>query len=324
MASGVILSAMKETVVVTGASGFLGSWLCNHLSSIGFKVSALTRSSESLSRLSLLPKSMIFEHSELEWPNLIRDLRPDILISADWSGVVSLDRNSKMIQIANLDRVQSLAEAAIQSRVKTFITFGSQAENGPINKPAEEVNYDRATTSYGQTKIELRKILNEKFKQTETRFVWGRIFSTYGALDNPNWLLPSLINSLHVGKSFSLTSGEQIWSYLHAYDFCLAIDCIIRHNSIEGIVNIGNETTKTIREFVSYVGNVMRKQSLLEFGNSEYRNDQVMVLQPKTTKLNSVGWKPTIEHNDGLVDLVNWHVKGECKFSFKNLYYVNN
>lgn len=318
------MTAMEQTVVVTGASGFLGSWLCHHLSSLGYKVSAITRPHESHSRLSLLPKSMILEQSEFDWPNLIRELRPDILISADWSGVDSLSRNSKLIQLSNLDRVSSLADAAIQSHVKTFITFGSHAENGPINMPAEEIDYDCATTAYGQAKINLREILYRKFNKLETRFIWGRIFNIYGPLDNPNWLLPNLINSLHAGKQFSLTSGDQIWSYLHVHDFCLAIDYIINNHSIEGIVNIGNEDTKTIREFVSYVGNIMRKQSLLKFGNSEYRNDQVMVLQPKTTKLNSVGWKPTIEHNDGLGDLVNWHVKGECKFSFKNLYYVNN
>jgi nucleoside-diphosphate-sugar epimerase len=246
------------------------------------------------------------------------------LISADWSGVDSLDRNSKLIQSANLNRIKSLADVAIQIGVDTFITFGSQAENGPINTPAEEINYDCATTSYGQAKIELRKLLNIKFEKSGTRFIWGRIFSTYGPQDNPNWLLPSMINSLNAGKSFSLTSGDQVWSYLHAYDFCLAIDQIINHGSIQGVINIGNENTMTIREIVSHVGYYMDKLTLLQFGNSEYRNDQVMFLQPKTTKLNSVGWRPQVELFDGLDDLINWHQKGTCKFSFENLYQLIN
>lgn len=310
----------NEKIIVTGASGFLGSWLCHHLSYRGYEVFAVIRPRETISRLGRFPKFEIFSYLESYWPSLIESIKPQVVISADWSGVDSASRNSPTIQMQNINRIKLLADASVVNNVKTFITFGSQAENGPINVPAKELNYDKATTAYGKAKIELRKILEKTFRQTQTRFVWGRIFSTYGALDNPNWFLPSLINSLINNEIFSLTSGNQKWSYLHAYDFCRSISLLIEKDTVQGVVNIGNEETVIIRNIADYIGEILDKQPFLSIGTTEYRNDQVMLLQPVTSTLNGLGWKPLINTFQGIEDLVNWYMLGQATLTIENLY----
>jgi len=135
----------KGTVLVTGAAGFLGSWLCHYLSFKGYKVFAVRRPGDNISRLHSFPKSLVIRHEASNWPSLIGSLRPRIVIAADWSGVDSASRNSLDVQLPNITRIKLLADASVENLVETFITFGSQAENGPINVPAGEVNYDGAT-----------------------------------------------------------------------------------------------------------------------------------------------------------------------------------
>jgi nucleoside-diphosphate-sugar epimerase len=310
----------KGGVLVTGASGFLGSWLCHYLSFIGYEVFAVTRPGSNISRLHSFPESLVFSDEVLNWPSLIGSLRPRIVIAADWSGVDSASRNSLDVQLRNVIRIKMLADASVENGVETFITFGSQAENGPINIPASELNYDKATSTYGKVKIELRKMLDKNLRETNTRFIWGRIFSTYGALDNTNWFLPSIINSLLDNKPFSLTSGDQFWSYLHAYDFCVAVKELLEADTVQGVVNIGNEDAVKIRDIADCVGQILDKKSMLSFGATEYRNDQVMLLQPVTSKLNCLGWKPSINFYSGLEDLVHWHRVGTGKFTIENLF----
>lgn len=314
------LSDKKARVLVTGASGFLGSWLCYHLNSKGYEVLAVTRPNKKIPRLERFPKSLVFACAESHWPSMIASLKPKVVIAADWSGVDSESRNLLEIQLKNVDRIERLADACITNNVETFITFGSHAENGPINIPAKELNYDNATTAYGKVKVELRKRLSEKLNHTSTRFIWGRIFNIYGALDNPIWFLPSLINSILDSKPFSMTSGNQVWSYLHAHDFCTAVNDLIESDTIKGVVNIGSEQTIIIRDIANYVAVTLNRESLLQFGSTNYRNDQVMILQPITSTLSYLGWKPSIDIYSGLEDLVNWHEVGNGKYTVENLY----
>jgi UDP-glucose 4-epimerase len=311
---------MSGVVAVTGASGFLGSWICHSLISLGFQTFALTRNGDSNCRLDDFPVGLIVKTSPSEWDNVLRSIQPEVVISADWSGVDSASRNSREIQFSNIDRVVSLAKTAVNLNVRTFITFGSQAENGPINFPAKEVNYDRATTHYGLAKIQLRKVLEEVFLTSSTRFVWGRIFSTYGPLDNPNWLLPSLIDSLIQGRPYSLTSGKQVWSYLHALDFSNAVISCMENDLISGVVNIGNEEIDTIEFYAKLVGRFLNRSELLSFGEAAHRPDQVMLLQPETTKLNKVSWKTKIGTEEGIQDLVDWHLNGTSAYDHNFLY----
>lgn len=46
----------------------------------------------------------------------------------------------------------------------------------------------------------------------------GKNFSTYGAMDSGDWLIPNLVKSLKLGTPFPLTEGTQEWNYLHAFD----------------------------------------------------------------------------------------------------------
>ena len=301
-------------ILVTGANGFLGSWVSSLLNYNNLEWHGLCRNEDDLGRLKFFPKSKISVASINLWTDFIMRTKPKIVISCDWGGVTNNKRNDNELQLSNIKRVLTLGAASKKAGVKKFITFGSQAENGPLNKIALEKNYDLPTSVYGQAKVETRKSLFELFDNSDTQFIWGRIFSTYGQTDNPQWLIPSMVKAFMNNQVFSLTSGEQEWSYLHAYDFALAVLTLCKEDVKEDIINIGNPNTIKIIEVANKVASYMNCNKLLEVGTHPNRNDQVFFLKPDVSNLVRFGWSPKISIDLGLDSYVNWARQGESSF----------
>lgn len=306
-------------ILVTGANGFLGSWVCKILQKNHMNWRGLISSDSNTNRFIQAERVNLIVSTSDKWGDVIRATKPSIVISCDWSGVSNKDRNSIEIQNSNISRIEKLAYASRKYRVKRFISFGSQAENGPINIAADEKNYDRPTSNYGIAKVQTRISLEKIFTNSETRFTWGRIFSTYGEMDNLNWLIPSMVKSFSQGEEFNLTYGLQDWSFLHAYDFANAIIKILNSPEAQGLFNIGNSKTTKIIDVANYISTAMDSASLLKVGSEKLREDQVLFLKPKTENLESIGWQPVVEIEEGLLNYINWFKNNTSQFRGINL-----
>jgi len=291
-------------VLVTGASGFLGSWICRVLAE-SFEVTALVRPTSNLFRLSGTHQIRIVPRETGLWSEFIQESKPDVLILVDWWGVGNEDRHDER-QFENVIRMCALATAARDCGVKTVIGVGSQAELGPIPDVITEDLSDQPTTKYGFAKVEARLKLTEIFTKSDTRFAWMRIFSTYGPLDMGNWLIPQTVDSLLRGEVMKLTKGEQEWSYLHAFDLAKAFQIVLENSSINGVVNVGNPRVINLKEAILEIAQKLEGQQLLEFGAVQYRPDQVMKLKPLCEKLSQAGWSPQVSFKDGITQTIAW------------------
>lgn len=295
-------------IVVTGASGFLGSWICRVLA-LNHEVIALVRPTSEVYRLSGIRKVSVVPRETPQWSEFIYEAKPDVLILAGWWGVGNQDRNEER-QFENIEGMKQLAFAARESGAETVIGVGSQAELGPIENRITEDLPDNPTTKYGMAKTQARLAVGEIFKETETRFVWMRIFSTYGPLDTGAWLIPQTVDSLSRGKAMDLTKGEQEWSYLHAYDLARAFEAVVDNPSAAGTVNVGNPETIILKDAVTKIAQILGAEKLLNFGAVAYREDQVMKLQPACETLISIGWKPIVSFDSGVAQTIAW-LKGQ-------------
>lgn len=291
-------------VLITGASGFLGSWICRVLDS-EHDVVGLVRETSQLTRISDLKNAEIIRLESSFWADFVSESRPDVLILNHWSGVNNQSRNNPL-QIMNIKNIQKIAEAAVIGGVKTIIGVGSQAELGPIESTISELQVDSPTTAYGQAKVDTRLAIEDLVKGTELRFIWMRIFSTYGPLDEGTWLIPNIVDSLVNNREIGLTKGEQQWSYLHAYDLASAFRTVIEKPSLRGIVNVGNPQTISVHKVASIIGEILGKKELLRFGALDYRSDQVMRLEPLCESLTSAGWYPQIGFEEGIRQTIDW------------------
>jgi len=300
-------------VAVTGASGFLGSWICRILSE-SHQVFAIMREDSDGFRVKDIEKLKTSKVCPTSWRGAISEFKPDVIVACHWSGVGNQDRNNPN-QFDNLNLMIELANYATKSKLSAFIALGSQAELGPVSGPILENMADNPTTVYGEAKVSVRSELERIFLNSPTRFLWARIFSTYGPLDSDSWLIPSVISKLLKDEKVELTPGTQRWSFLHAIDAAFAIQKVIDEESISGIVHLGNPTTLEVRDAVNYIANQLDKISLLEFGAIPFRNDQVVSMMPVCTKLESVSWYPQVNFEEGVSELISW-MRGSNTFSW--------
>ena len=291
-------------IAVTGASGFLGSWMCRVLAK-EHEVIALVRPISDTYRLIGISNLQIISRDSSEWAGFITAQKPDVLILAHWWGVGNQDRNDER-QFDNIEHMKDLANAARDGGVGLVIGVGSQAELGPVSDRITEDLPDNPTTKYGQAKSEARKLMQDSLKGSATRFVWMRIFSTYGPSDTDSWLIPQLIDVLTQGEVMKLTKGEQEWSYLHAFDLARAFQAVVENGSISGVVNVGNPQTIILKDAIHLVADQLGAQDLLGFGALAYRPDQVMKLEPACESLTAIGWKPIVTFENGIKQTIQW------------------
>lgn len=291
-------------IVVTGASGFLGSWVTRVLAK-NHDVTALIRPGSDLFRISGIDTVELAKIPANEWPDFIRRSRPEILVLLDWNGVGNEQRNDSS-QLMNIDRMLSNANAARESGANLVIGVGSQAELGPLDCAISEIALDDPTTAYGEAKVIARLALQKLLQGTETGFTWMRVFSTYGPLDSGSWFITNTVDTLLKNERMMMTKGEQKWSYLHAFDLAMAFKAVIEDTKVSGIVNVGNPNTITIREAGLKIEKTLGKENLLLFGALDYRSDQVMRLEPLCETLLSAGWNPQISFDEGIKQTIDW------------------
>ena len=309
-----------SNIVVSGGTGFLGSWLSRCLVSEGHDVTVLCREDSSTWRLGSDFGGKVVALDENRWSNFVSNNSFEVLISCDWAGVEGAHRNNP-IQLENAERIVECVTSFARAGGQRYVGVGSQAEYGNLNFRIGEDSVCTPTTLYGQSKLEVCQKTAEVLRGTSVVWSWARIFSTYGPLDIGSWLLNTAIDSFRSNETMKVTPCEQLWSYLYAADAARALAIIALSRTSDGIYNVGHPLAPPLRNTLEFLHKSMRTESKLDIGAIAYREDQVMVLQPDVSKLQELGWRPKVSLEDGLLETANWRSGGLTKdpFSKSNL-----
>ena len=114
-------------------------------------------------------------------------------------------------------------------------------------------------------------------------------------------MVMSTIDKLTKGIVPKLTKGEQQWDYLFSGDAAKAF-YLLGDNGIDGKTYVlGSGKTKTIREYVEIIRNIVAPNVALNFGALPYAEKQIMYLKADISDLKmDTGWIPQIEFKDGI------------------------
>lgn len=297
-------------VFVTGASGFLGSYLVADFLARGHEVAVLLRPDSASWRLAEAYDRLHVIRGALEHLDGLRGpllaFAPEAVVHMAWRGVAGSDRNSP-VQAANVTDTVGLAELATEAGAKAFVGAGSQAEYGPYDRAIREDDVPRPTTLYGMAKLAAGSMAMRLCEERGLRAAWLRIFSTYGPKDADYWLIPSMIRNLRSGQHMALTACEQRWGFLHARDAAAAFRLAVTHDAASGIFNVGSPEAPPLRETVSRLRDLVDPGASLGFGELAYRPDQVMILAADVSRMLALGWKPEVPLDQGLRETVDWH-----------------
>lgn len=297
-------------IFVTGASGFLGSYLVEDLLARGHELAVLLRPSSSPWRLDGVYDQLQVIAGSLEKLDALgpalETFAPEAVVHLAWRGVAGTERNSP-VQGQNVADTVGLAQLAAEAGAKVFVGAGSQAEYGPYPRAIREDDITRPTTLYGMAKLAAGSMAIHLSKERGLRATWLRVFSTYGPKDADHWLIPSTIRNLRSGQHMALTACEQQWGFLHARDAAAAFRLAITDPTASGVFNVGSPEAPPLRGTVTRLRDLVSPGAGLGFGELAYRSDQVMVLAADVSRMLALGWRPEVPLDEGLRETVSWH-----------------
>lgn len=299
-------------VLLTGATGFLGSHIAEELLNQGYNVIALKRSKSDLWRCAKFRNRIKWIDCDIlpEIESNIADCQPDILIHAAWSGVKAVDRDNWIEQEKNLSFLVSLLEIIRKTKTSKIISLGSQAEYGVFEGSVDETHPCNPTSAYGANKVCCSTLLKTFAKLNNIEWYWIRLFSIFGPREDTNWLIPATINNLLKKKTMNLTPCEQKYDYLFSKDFAKGILSVVKNKSNKsGIYNFSSGQSIQLKELLSYLENKLSPdRKLLQMGVIPYRPHQVMHMEGNSNKFfQAFGFKPEYNIYEGLDETINYY-----------------
>src|SRR5213592_3471025 len=213
-------------VLVTGATGFVGSHLLRLLVEEGCEVHAVMRPGTDTRRIEpVLSHIRRLEVDLCDPAGLgaqIGTLRPEICLHLAWNtepGKYLDSRENLKLLDGSCRLALSLREAGCRRLVAVGTCFEYDTDLGYLS----EESALRPRTLYAAAKASLSLVLEQLGRLTGLEVAWLRLFFQYGPLEHPSRLVSSVIVSLLEKRTAAVTLGTQVRDYLHVGDVARAV-----------------------------------------------------------------------------------------------------
>jgi nucleoside-diphosphate-sugar epimerase len=289
-------------VLLTGAGGFIGSYIARQLVREGHEVHALVRPRTDLWRITDIEPSLQFIRGDLLNPSFgLPSSDFDLCVHLAWY----VEPGKYLHSSLNKDWVEAslrLARYLKLTGCRRFVAAGTCFEYATSDPPQHESTPTVPSTVYVQSKLELLQAL----PSVGIDFAWARFFYQYGPYEDSRRLMPVIINLLRRGEETQLVPGDRIRDYLHIEDVASAV-CAVAQSSLTGAVNIGSGEPVTVRDVALKIGSLLDRVDLIKLGARPWSPTEPMHLLADNTKLREgTGWKPRYNLEDGLRQTIDW------------------
>lgn len=317
---------IMKKILVTGASGFIGSNLCEKLISLGYTVFGIDDlSSSSIENLDLIIKNKNFRFIKADAAAINFKSIPEKIDTIIHLSAAKIPRYGNRIStlLINTESTKNMLEFAKKSKAK-FI-FGSTSDvygknpKLPFKEDSDLVlgSSDVARWAYAASKIFDEHLCFAYWEEYKIPFTILRFFNVYGPRQTRNWNggpASLFTDALLQGKEIEIHgTGKQIRAFSFIDDIVEAIIKSINHKKAIGqIINLGSMEKISIIDFAKliskFAGNKLKikKVSYQSFTGKPYQD--VIFRQPDIKKAkNTLGWAPTTSLTEGLKKTIEWH-----------------
>ncbi len=242
---------LKDTrILVTGATGFIGSRLAQKLLDIGADVTILARKKQEN-----LPFKIIVD--DLTNSNLHFEQKFDVVCHL--ASVTPLEKNKKIIQSVNYDGVRNLFSTV--SGAKLFVYISGLAVFDPIYEKITETTPKKYDTEFIKTRIMAQEFLEENCAKSGMNLSVAYLGDVvYG---DGGFFKSMIIDRMQKGTFRIPGNGNYIKNFIHVDDVVGALVAIIQKAETD-----------------SYILTDSKPASFIEFLN--YLSDSLGVKKPKT------------------------------------------
>lgn len=290
-------------ILLTGATGFLGSKLLIDLLDKNYEIVALKRSSSNTVRI-----SKVIKNKKLHLLNI------DLIDTREIFNMYSIDtiihtatdygRNEtpvyKIVE-ANLLFPLRLAEQGISRGIKTFINTDTFFNKGKISY-SNLLNYSLSKKNL----LFCLEKLSDKMKVINVV-----LEHMYGPYDSDTKFVENMIQKIAVERvpKISLTKGHQKRDFIYVNDVVSAYLVLVEYGRIKNFLfetfELGTGQCTMIRDFCEKIKFLSNSSTILAFGDVPYRADEIMESRANISKLQRLGWSPIFSLSEGLERIVN-------------------
>ncbi|WP_199621692.1 NAD-dependent epimerase/dehydratase family protein [Paenibacillus alkalitolerans] len=289
-------------VLVTGATGFLGSHMVKELVKEGHHVIIFKRSSSNCRRIAqVLPYLCVYnlDKTGIDVPfQEIGEIHAVIHTATCYGR-----DNESMAEIAaaNISFPLQLLETAVAYGTKTFFNTDTFSNTGSLIS-----NY---LPGYHLSKKHFLE-WGRYFSETKgIRFINMKLEHLYGPLDSEQKFIPKVINScLNNEPELLLSPGEQKRDFIYLDDaisaYLVLLDKTPEQTSSFYEYQVGTGVSTSIRDLVELIHRVTRSRTLLKFGAIPYRDNEIMFSQAVIDPLVALGWVSKVGLEAGIETLI--------------------
>ena len=324
---------MKIKILITGASGYIGSCLYFYLKK-KFIVLGLDKIN---SNFKVIKKCDLRNTKKLD--HFLRREKPNLIVHLAAQSLVDETINKRKYFLNNIIATKNLVMAMRNNNLNNLVFSSTAALYKYKNEMITENSKISPKSTYAKTKYECEKIIrNSGLKSIILRFfnvcsslkIKNKII---GELHNPEThLIPTIVyknmfkKKIYIyGNDYKTKDGSCVRDYIHILDICSAIKKSILHitknSDVNEILNIGSSSNITNFEILNKIEKMTKIKSNFEI--TKRRKGDVDKLSCSIKKAKKIlNWLPINSKINKIIKdeilWVNYLKKNRVKRIFKN------
>lgn len=259
--------------IVTGATGFIGSWLVRELLDNGYSVAVVVRS-----RARLLPefcgKCDVVEKTLQEIKASDFAASADIFFHLAWAGVSSEKKDQVDLQIENIKASLNVLEVAHGVGCSLFLAAGTVAEYALCDNVMDMAARQTPNDFYGAAKVAAYHFVEVRARQLGQPLIWSVIPSTFGEGRTNGNIITYTINSLLKGEKPVYGNLLQMWDFLYVKDVVRALRLIGERGIADKVYGIGSGEYRALRDYICSIRDVINPSLPLGIGENPSQSNR--------------------------------------------------
>lgn len=304
-----------KRVIVTGATGFVGSNLARRLLRDGHEIHLLVRPRHSSWRIDDIRHDVRLHEVALEDAEAVTQtvgrIRPDRIFHLAAHGAYSSQTDLRQMIQTNLVGTINLVEACLTTGFEAFVNTGSSSEYGFKDHAPAEDESPEPNSHYAVTKAAATLFCRHTAQSRALHLPTLRLYSVYGPYEEPTRLIPRLITHGLKGELPPLVNPNVARDYVYVDDvteaYLLAATAARGELEPGAIYNVGTGVQTSLEEAVETARRVLSIKHEPQWGSMPEREWDTNVWVADNRKIkDALGWQPQYSFEQGFRLTVEW------------------
>jgi nucleoside-diphosphate-sugar epimerase len=299
-----------KNIIITGATGFIGSWLAEELLCQGISVTALVRDSKKL--LPQLIENENFKYVLCDYDNLLatpidKSIHYDAFYNLGWGGVAPQYKNDIDIQLGNMRNAIQAIQLSASIGCDKFISSGTVAEYAYTDEVMNVYQRQTPNDLYGAAKVSAHYFLEVLSRQLNQDFIWAVIPSTFGERRVDSNIITYTIKTLLKHERPQYGHLNQMWDFLYVSEVVRALRLIGEKGIAGKTYGIGSGTYRPLKYYISCIRDIIDPDAELgirEVPNMSKQTFSSCVNIWELTK--DTEFMPEISFEEGIKKTIEW------------------